>query len=113
MTSYKNRIKFEMMRMHANYDGDPFTIEGRVFLRSLRSQRIDSYLNVLNGLGDEVKRIDRELMKYREIEEVKLLQTIPGIGLFSALLIYSEIADITRFSSSSKLLSWAGMTLTP
>ncbi len=109
MTSYKNRIRFEMMRMHADYDGDPFTVEGRVFLRNLRSQRIDSYLNVLNGLSEEVKRIGRELLKYQEIEEVKLLLTIPGIGLFSALLIYSEIADVNRFSSSSKLLSYAGM----
>jgi len=35
-------------------------------------------------------------MKYQDIEEVKLLQTIPGIGLFSALMIYSEIEDTRR-----------------
>jgi transposase len=51
------------------------------------------------------------LLKYQEIEEVKLFLTIPGIGLFSALLIYSEIADVNRFSSSSKLLSYAGVTI--
>ena len=37
-----------------------------------------------------------------------MLQTIPDIGLFSALIIYSEIGDIQRFPSSSKLLSYAG-----
>ena len=109
MTSYKNRIKFETMRMHADYDGDPFTLEGRVFLRNLKSPRIDSYLNVLNGLTEEVKNIDKGLKKYEDIPEVKLLQTIPGIGLFSALLIYSEIGTIDRFPDSSKLLSYAGM----
>ena len=37
------------------------------------------------------------------------LQTIPGIGLFSALVIYSEIGDIRRFSDSGKLISYACM----
>ncbi|MDA8056010.1 MAG: IS110 family transposase, partial [Thermoplasmatales archaeon] len=108
-TSYKNRIKFETMRMHTDYDGDAFTLEGKAFLRNLKSPRIDSYLNVLNGLTEEVKKIDRGLKRYEDIQDVKLLQTIPGIGLFSSLLIYSEIGDINRFSDSSKLLSYAVM----
>jgi len=105
MTSYKNRIRIEMKRLHLDYNGDPFTIDGKAFLRSLKSERIDSYLRVLNAMEDEVRNIDRDLMKYQDIEEIKLLQTIPGIGLFSALMIYSEIGDIRRFTSSSKLLS--------
>ena len=109
MMSYKNRIKFETMRMHTDYDGDAFTLEGKAFLRNLKSPRIDSYLNVLNGLTEEVKKIDRGLKRYEDIQDVKLLQTIPGIGLFSSLLIYSEIGDINRFSDSSKLLSYAVM----
>ena len=108
-TSYKNRIKFETMRMHTDYDGDAFTLEGKAFLRNLKSPRIDSYLNVLNGLTEEVKKIDRGLKRYEDIQDVKLLQTIPGIGLFSSLLICSEIGDINRFSDSSKLLSYAVM----
>jgi len=108
MTTYKNRIKIEMKRLHLDYNGDPFTIDGKALLRSLKSERIDSYLRVLNAMEGEVRNIDRDLMKYQDIEEIKLLQTIPGIGLFSALMIYSEIGDIRRFTSSSKLLSYAG-----
>ena len=48
-------------------------------------------------------------MGHKGDEEVKLLMTIPGIGLFSALLIYSEIGDISRFRDSSKLLAYTGM----
>ncbi len=109
MMSYKNRIKFETMRMHTDYDGDAFALEGKAFLRNLKSPRIDSYLNVLNGLTEEVMKIDRRLKRYDDIQDVKLLQTIPGIGLFSSLLICSEIGDINRFSDSSKLLYYAGM----
>jgi len=51
-------------------------------------------------------------MKYQDMEEIKLLQRIHGTGLFSALMIYSEIGDIRnirRFTSSSKPLSYAGI----
>ena len=86
--------------MHLDYNGDPFIIDGKAFLRSLKSERIDSYLRVLNAMEEEVRNIGRDLMKYQDIEEIKLLQTIPGIGLFSAFMIYSEIGDIRRFTSS-------------
>ena len=39
MTTYKNRIKIEMKRLHTDYGRDPFTIEGKAFLRSLKSPR--------------------------------------------------------------------------
>jgi|GEM_PF-3125285 len=96
MTTYKNRIRIEMKRLHLDYNGDPFTINGKAFLMSLKSEGIDSYLRVLNAMEEEVRNIDRDLMKYQDIEEVKLLQIIPGIGLFSALMIYSEIEDTRR-----------------
>ncbi|MCL5873936.1 MAG: transposase [Candidatus Thermoplasmatota archaeon] len=70
MTSYKNRIKFETMRMHTDYDGDAFTLEGKESLRNLKSPRIDSYLNVLNRLTEEVKKIDRELKRHEDIPGV-------------------------------------------
>ena len=109
MRSYKNRIRFELLPLHLDYEVDPFTWKGNVFLRNLKSPRIDSYLNVLKGLEEEVKKVDSQLAEHSSIEEVKLLMTIPGIGLFSALLIYSEIGDISRFRGSSKLLAYTGM----
>jgi len=108
MSSNKNRIKIEMKRLHLDYNVDPSTIDGKAFLSSLKSERIDSYLRDPNAIEEEVRNIDRDLMKYQDIEEIKLLRTIPDIGLFSALMIYSEIGDIRRFTSSSKLLSYAG-----
>ena len=79
-----------------------------MFLRNLKSPRIDSYLNVLKDLT-KVKKVDSQLAEHSGIEEVKLLMTIPGIGLFSALLIYSEVGDISRFRDSSKLLAYTSM----
>lgn len=59
ITSYKNRIRFEMLRMHADYENDHFTIKGIKFLINLKSNRIGSYLNDLKGLNKEIKRIDK------------------------------------------------------
>jgi transposase len=42
-------------------------------------------------------------------DDVKLLMTIPGIGYYSALLIKSEIGDISRFPDGEKLCSYAGL----
>ena len=41
--------------------------------------------------------------------DCKLLMTIPGISYYSALMIKSEIGDISRFKSAAKLCSYAGL----
>ena len=45
-------------------------------------------------------------------DEISILLTIPGIGYFSALLIYAEVGDINRFPNSKKLCSYAGLVPT-
>jgi transposase len=40
---------------------------------------------------------------------MRLVQTIPGIGLFFAALVVTEIGTITRFGSPEKLWSYAGL----
>jgi len=41
--------------------------------------------------------------------QAQLLTTIPGIGLYSALLLLAEIGDITRFGDKHALCSYAGL----
>jgi transposase len=42
-------------------------------------------------------------------ESVKILMSMTGIDHFSAMLIASEIGDITRFSTPDKLVPWSGL----
>jgi transposase len=42
-------------------------------------------------------------------ESVKILMSMTGIDYFSAMMIASEIGDITRFSTPEKLVSWSGL----
>lgn len=41
--------------------------------------------------------------------DAELLMSMPGIGLYSALMILAEIGEINRFKYSDQLVSWAGM----
>ena len=109
LTRMKNRIHFELLRMHVDYEVNIFTWKGRIFLRNLNNNRILSYLAVMESLEAEIRKIDSLMENYSSIPGVINLQTIPGIGLFSALVIYSEIGGIQRFSDSGKLISYAGM----
>ncbi|MGC8585661.1 MAG: IS110 family transposase, partial [Thermoplasmata archaeon] len=80
-TGFKNRIYMELRRLKIDYDGNIFTSNGRYILRSLNNFRINIYLRSLEEIEKEIKTVDNELLKYSDIEEVKLLMTIPGIGL--------------------------------
>ena len=45
-------------------------------------------------------------------KEVKLLMTIPGINIYSATGVYSEIGDIGRFPNVDKFAAYCGMVPT-
>lgn len=46
---------------------------------------------------------------YKDCEEVKLLETIPGIAIDTAVTVMLEIEDIDRFESSKKLAAFFGV----
>lgn len=60
------------------------------------SERVDNYLETLER-------------KYSSNEVIQLLTSIPGIGFKLALIIYSEIGDITRFDRPKRLVAFAGL----
>ena len=97
----------------------PLLAKKRDVIRDLMKSEIDSasarillsLLRVLRVLNEEIEEIERAIEDLLcEFEEsVRLLTTIPGVGLQSAAIILAEIADIKRFSSPKKLVSYAGL----
>jgi transposase len=57
-----------------------------------------------SGIEDEMSRIGTEK------KDVNLIMTIPGINIYSAIAIISEIDDINRFPDKEHLSSYAGLT---
>ena len=87
-----------------------FTMKGLEWLRSLQLDAVDCYLPVIQTLTIQVGKLSKELRGMApQDEDVRLLMTIPGIGYYSALLVKSEIGDISRFPDGEKLCSYAGL----
>ena len=79
-------------------------------LRDIYRQELDRYLETLKHLNEQVDKISEIIENTAKLDfDCKLLMTIPGISFYSALMIKSEIGDISRFKSASKLCSYAGL----
>ena len=87
-----------------------FTSKGLEWLHSLQLDSVESYLPVISSLDIQIGKLSKDLQAIApQDEDVKLLMTIPGIGYYSALLVKSEIGNITRFPDGEKLCSYAGL----
>jgi transposase len=64
-------------------------------------------LAAIDNINIQIKIISKEIAKYAwESEDVKLILSITGIDVFSAMLISTEIVDRRRFSTPWKLVSY-------
>lgn len=71
---------------------------------------MDTTLSSIENLNTQIGIVSREIFRYAwESEDVKLILSITGIDVFSAMLITVEIVDIGRFSTPWKLVSYAGL----
>ena len=74
---------------------------------------VEDDLALIDALQQPIDRLDWEIRQQaRGDPRVKVLTQLPGVGLFSALVLLAEIGDITRFGSARKLAAWAGLTPT-
>ena len=92
--------------------GTPFTKKYVQELGALRNYRIDNYLAVIDSVNAAIRDADRRIraaVRERDEKDARLLTSIPGISYYSALVIVSEIGDITRFADSHRLCSYAGL----
>jgi len=115
-TSIKNRIHTILDKNNIQHGySDLFGREGILFLERLELPTIfkfemKGYLEILEGLNEKIKEIEREIReKCKESRYGRYLITIPGIGYFSGLLLAAEIADINRFKNYKKLCCYAGL----
>ena len=98
--------------------GDLWSTPGREWLRGLELpvvQRaiVDDYLVAIDALKPAITRLDRDIRaRAKPDERVTALVELPGIGIFTAMVLVAEIGDIARFATARKLCAWAGLTPT-
>ena len=110
-TMMKNKVNVEIATRWIKHEGDLFTEEGKIFLRSLSIDAINDYLDTIEFLSRKIRELDEKVKQKAQPDKyANLLVTIPGVGWYSALLISSEIADISRFPDHEHLCSYAGLS---
>ena len=116
-TMVKNKIHSMLDRNGVEAAGfsDLFGKRGMEWLKSVKLSALDrlmldNHLEHLESLRRQVEAVDRLItLRASKDEYVKLLLSMKGVDVYSALLIRSEIGDVSRFSSYKKLISWAGL----
>ena len=79
-------------------------------LGSLDRLMLDNHLGHVESLNDQIRRVDEEIRRRASLDEdVRLLLSLTGVDVYTALLIRSEIGDINRFPDYKRLISWAGL----
>lgn len=115
-TRVKNRLTTVLAKVNLTCPGtDPFGRKGQDYLATVPlpavfSGQRDDGLAHLEFLNSQITRIDRQLrLIAKEYPQADRLRTIPGIGIFSALLILAEIGEISRFPTAKQLVSYSGL----
>jgi transposase len=72
---------------------------------------LDTSIKSIEVINYQIDTVSKEISKYAvDNKDVKILLSITGIDVFStAMLISAEIADIKRFSTPWKLVSYTGL----
>ncbi len=68
------------------------------------------YIRMIEEYKAHLKSLDYEIDALtRDIEECRLIQSIPGIGATLAATVMAEIGEIARFEDPKKLVAFAGV----
>lgn len=115
-TMVKNRIHALMDRYGFEHEySDLFGKGGMQWLKTIEVKpldrlMLDNHLQHIENLNGQIKRVDEEICgKASQDEDVRLLLSMTGVDIYTALLIRSEIGDIHRFPDYKKLVAWAGL----
>ncbi|MBO8132060.1 MAG: IS110 family transposase [Candidatus Marinimicrobia bacterium] len=119
----QNQIKSDLMFYGIRLSDNRNRYWSKDFIMWLRSPPFEDkyYHKAFNFMLDEyeeikssIYRLDRIIVELSRLEryqaKVKLLRTVPGIGLLSAMTIILEVGDINRFPSYYKFISYIGLS---
>jgi transposase len=119
ITSVRNKIR-QLLSNHNLDRPDLFTKAGQAVLKALvlpTADRfcIDQLLAQWKGFLSQLRLVDAQLKAFAEegsAEEQadrELLKSIPGVGVVTSDVILAELAGWQRFSSSQKVVAYAGL----
>jgi transposase len=112
--SVRNHIYSVLLRRGISYDeGILCQKRKREELRSLGLPEVDRGLDMLAHFDATTKELDGRIHEaFINSKEAQLLESIPGIGEFTAVALVAELCPIDRFPNVEKVCSYAGLVPT-
>jgi len=95
---------------------DVFGSRGRTWLAGLALSPaarvvVQVWLKVVDQMTEAIVEQEKALKAMAELDaRARWLQTVPGIGAYSAMVILAEVGEIERFGTKRALASYAGLT---
>jgi len=71
---------------------------------------LEEYERITSLLQEQTRLVKQLSQNDRYRDKVKLLMSLPGIGLITAMEILTELGDVSRFSRADKLSAYVGLT---
>lgn len=119
---YKNRVKsllnFHGIGLPESLEKGNWTKASFVWLRE-QSNKLSSWSYSLELLLDELDHLiavkqksDKKIMELATTvyaKEIKLIRSIPGMGILGSMIILTEIGDIKRFKRLDEFCSYVGL----
>jgi len=79
-------------------------------LHPIARLRLELAVEEFRSLNAKIKRIEKELQKYADAHPaVKLLMTIPGVGIRTAETFVAWVDEVTRFRNNRQIGSYFGL----
>lgn len=115
-TRLKNQVHAILHQQGLRYEGsDLFGRSGRAWLKQVAlpaagGAAIQVYLKLIDAFSAQIQQQEQQLRKgWEKDARVTWLETIPGIGWYSAILLVAEIGDVQRFADKRALTNYAGL----
>jgi transposase len=114
-TEYANKIHGLLADHGITEDVKPVSVEGREVLQDLSLPSpwdavLASYLEVIETLTEEIRELETAIEERAgSLEATQRLMTIPGVSYYTALTIYAELGEISRFEDDKSVVSYVGL----
>jgi len=116
----RHRLGKYLLRHGITYDGKAWTRAHRAWLTALSFEHVaaqttfDDYVRTVDAADERIKALDEKIDEIAQTgayrEAVGILRCFRGIDTTSAMIIVSELGDVTRFSSARALMGYLGVT---
>jgi transposase len=105
----KNSVKWMLKRRGIRLE-KPFSVEGRERLRALGLKELDYRLRELDLTESIINDLDtRILFSASRDRNAWLLDTIPGVGSYTALILSTALDVVDRFPDSKHACAYVGL----